>query len=734
MMEKTKVSVVLMSLVLALAFLPSIQAQLGGGFEPQEDSIWIGDGFKETRNSETQDIEWLVMVYVALDNNIWPLYYLPFLLSLQLASPTDNVEVIILADGQIDGDTMLMRSTDGLEVLRYPGELNMGDPSSLRYLVDYAMSSYDAEKTLLFIMDHGGSWRGSCVDESGISEEEKDMLTMPEFRTALEGYHFDVLLWDACEMGSLEVAYEVKDLADYMIASEETVMVSPVLSMNVFVPHQIIGALEAEPDMDPRELCEVFFDFYDLEASAKVSGIYKRIGITQAYQAVDLSKVDDIAVAVDDLGDMLFELWPEYKDEITQTRKDTKGYMAAPERYNGALKMVPLYVDLYDLADNLERALPVPGMEAVCEEVKGLLSSAVIATEGDERSHGLSINFPSLINENPIEVYESLAKRYSQLKFAEFSWDEFLNQYIGIELMSGTVEEDGEAGVTHPVEAGEGNLIEEAIAGLIIGGITGGALIGFLAWSIVPTLAMLIIGGCVALFLKLNALTVTVPDLAPFGVFFLLFLTYPMLYGMPILLISSLIGILLGFIGLVFGYALAPLWTLIGGLVGFKFGIPPEGILEALSAIPSVGPAISDMVKAYKVLWLYLPIPTFMVAFFKTLLGNLLGTVEMMTQRAILEPILTGLLPQLLPLLDIWLPLSQAIFSIVFGLTGAIRDGIGAISDLVIGGVEAVIGASMAILSLIPMVGDELSEFISWMGAALVNWLENVADYRGLIP
>lgn len=719
-------SVALMSAVLlGLAFFPAVQS-----FEMP----YVGGSPEQPTESEAS---WLVMVYVALDNNIWPLYYLPLLLDLQMASPTENVEVIILADGQIDGDTMLMRGTDGLEVIEHLGELNMGDPSSLKYLVDYSTSRYDADKTLLFIMDHGGSWRGSCVDGSGLLVEETDLLTMPEFRAALEGHHFDVLFWDACEMGSLEVAYEVRDIADYMVASEETVLVSPSLAMNVFLLQQIIGLLDAYPEKDPREACEGFIDLYNPTAAGAANLIFELIDVTQTYQVVDLSEVDEVALAVDRLGSDLLKLLPEYRGKIAQARKDTKGYLAAPEHYNGELKMVPLYVDLYELTENLERTLPGTGIDEACGEIRSKLEPAVIGTKGDPRSHGLSINFPSLIEENPIEVYESLAYRYSQLRFSELAWDEFINLYTGVEITGAPITgEGGSVELLSQVVGGKGGL-DDSIAGFVIGMVAGGLLTGLFAFSLAPTLVMLLIGAGLGFSLALNALSLYIPDLPLIQEIIPLIVTMvleiPMIYGTILLLVSLVLGVFLGVIGLLLGFILTPLWALIGAGIGLGFGIPPQGLLDVISKVPLIGAMISDMVKLYLVLWLYLPIPTLMAAFLKSMMGSLIQYLEFATQRAIMEPLLAKILPGLIPLLDIWLPLGQTMLSLLFGITGRLRNAIGLLANAQIGAIEALTGF-LDLVSIVPVVGDELSDFVTWFGDALARWLDNLAQFRGIIP
>ena len=52
----------------------------------------------------------------------------------------------------------------------------------------------------------------------------RDRLTMPEIADALRraDIHFDLIIFDACSMASMEVGIRIKNYADYMAASEDT--------------------------------------------------------------------------------------------------------------------------------------------------------------------------------------------------------------------------------------------------------------------------------------------------------------------------------------------------------------------------------------------------------------------------------------------------------------------------------------------------------------------------------
>ena len=78
----------------------------------------------------------------------------------------------------------------------------------------------------LILWDHGGGWTGVGPDDT----DGEDILTLPEIRSGIaEGLaevgldSVDLLGFDACLMATFEVATQVQDLADVMVASEDVV-------------------------------------------------------------------------------------------------------------------------------------------------------------------------------------------------------------------------------------------------------------------------------------------------------------------------------------------------------------------------------------------------------------------------------------------------------------------------------------------------------------------------------
>ncbi|HID74190.1 MAG TPA: hypothetical protein EYP43_03970, partial [Thermoplasmata archaeon] len=166
---------------------------------------------------------WTAMIYLDGDNNLE--YYAGVEMKEVNASDAD-IDVLVLKDDWGTNDTHLYHVRNGTTTRLYPSwlgrEANMGDGDTLAAFVNWSLSTYPANHSLLTLWDHGGSFVGCCVDSTNGS----DILRIPEIRSALEdalgdGGRIDVLGFADCLMSSVEVASEMAPVADYMVGSEK---------------------------------------------------------------------------------------------------------------------------------------------------------------------------------------------------------------------------------------------------------------------------------------------------------------------------------------------------------------------------------------------------------------------------------------------------------------------------------------------------------------------------------
>lgn len=256
---------------------------------------------------------------------------------------------------------------------------SMGNPATLSSFVNFADTYYPAEHTALFMWDHGG---GPVL---GFGEDElaaDDGLMLPEMATAMEqtryhgGTKLDVVGFDACLMGSVEIADVWAPYANWMVASEES-------EANGGWDWHYLSVLNDKPD--PATFCEAivsrFKTFYELE---------NQIGrVDYTLSALDLSVMPEVRTAIDELATSL-----KYDVDAGDYTKVNAARDNACEFGFIVIQGRILRHDLFDLADFATRLGSSQPVEAghVNEALSRLIRYNVANVDG---ANGVSIYFPS---------------------------------------------------------------------------------------------------------------------------------------------------------------------------------------------------------------------------------------------------------------------------------------------------------------------------------------------------
>ncbi len=103
------------------------------------------------------------------------------------------------------------------------GKTTMTRKGDLADFITYASENFPADNYTLILWDHGGGIPvGFGMDELG---NEEDMMSSFEIKADIEsaGIDFDAVIFDACNMCTLEMGMALKDHADYMVGAESYV-------------------------------------------------------------------------------------------------------------------------------------------------------------------------------------------------------------------------------------------------------------------------------------------------------------------------------------------------------------------------------------------------------------------------------------------------------------------------------------------------------------------------------
>jgi len=345
--------------------------------------------------------KWNILLYSGADNNLYE-WMQTDIDEAELIGTTDQMNIIVQTDHAPNGgggQRLLLEKneTSGVNspVLQEMGDIDMGKPQTLSDFIKWAAANYPAENTMLVMSDHGGGWPGAISDDS-----QGGWLTTPQIAQALAdaqaetGKKIDVIGFDACLMASAEVAHELKDGANFLVASQETEGGAGWEYNRVF-SERVLGdvdmALRTRLNLTPQEL-----------ATRVVSAAEGNQGDLPTMSATDLSKAADLTAAVGELSRAIADT-----GVAPSTLSDAAN---ASQTFSG-------FTDLYDFANNLQTTVAQQdgSLAAAAQKVKDAVENAVVAEQHSEDypgSHGLHVELSN---------WSAASEGYGELKFAQDS-------------------------------------------------------------------------------------------------------------------------------------------------------------------------------------------------------------------------------------------------------------------------------------------------------------------------
>jgi len=370
---------------------------------------------------------WTIMVYGDGDNNLEYCLLKDIEEMKQGYNNNQGMSLIVLVDripgessnksilGSNFTDTQLYRIThnkatrlNGME--EFPEitkeskfEANMGDANTLKKFIKYCKKNYTADHYALILWNHGGGIRS--IDDSSIDDRiskavcwdtsnNNDSLYTAEINDVLtEEESVDLLGFDACLMGAVEVAYQYRPgnggfYANAMVASPPLEWGDGWKYDDILKRIKASGRDNKEIDtvMGGGESNELYYDPATMTA-LQLGGIIVeeqydstsnsvRYEPTQALSCYDLTRVEEVKIAVDNLSIRLY--FEDEKEDFENIRWDwtnnngTMNYFEAVER-NRWWIVCPGF-DLYDL---FERTANSSNFSSTIQDLSSAVMSAV---------------------------------------------------------------------------------------------------------------------------------------------------------------------------------------------------------------------------------------------------------------------------------------------------------------------------------------------------------------------
>jgi len=193
---------------------------------------------QELRTDTTKTL----LVYMAADNNLT--YQASRNINLMRSSMGTDMEfanLLVYVDRQGLKPALLHIHDYRIDTIRVYDELDSTDPAVLKEVIDDVVNNWKAESYGLLLWSHGMSWipepqmhavagnlgwtsmrdgpRTKTFATENLPNDAYTCMELDELADAIPDGVFDFIAFDACYMGSVEVAYALRNKAQYIVSS-----------------------------------------------------------------------------------------------------------------------------------------------------------------------------------------------------------------------------------------------------------------------------------------------------------------------------------------------------------------------------------------------------------------------------------------------------------------------------------------------------------------------------------
>lgn len=238
-----------------------------------------------------------------------------------------------------------------------------GSSEALANFGKWATEQYPADHYALIVWNHGSGWTGISYDDN-----THHGMDLPEVREALEAIcaqlnekqgkkKIDIVDFDACLMATYEVAYELCDTVDYLVASQE-------LEPGEGLPYDnVLEWVTMFPEASPVSVCKNLVNCYVRSYGPGGSQTYNgRSSYSETLSAIRMANIPQMRDALEEFAKLLEKrpkLLGETADEIISEARTFSGRL----------------VDVQDLCYRFSKRAPDDEeLQAVYQKIKKLIA------------------------------------------------------------------------------------------------------------------------------------------------------------------------------------------------------------------------------------------------------------------------------------------------------------------------------------------------------------------------
>ena len=317
-----------------------------------------------------------------------------------MSEMSDNIQVVVQTGGATRWSNtfinpnktqrFLIKKDTFEEVSNLPLQRST-DPATLAEFIKFCDENYKSDHTILVLWDHGGGPFGYGKD----SIYGGEIMSISEVREALNMVYtpnednppFDIIGYDACLMGNLEVAHSLNGFASYYVLSEES---EPGYGWDYC---EWLKQMSENPTMSPAAVAQTIADTYtDYYMTQNVNIKVFNISRDVTMSVIDAKKAEELYDAYSELTKhQLIDAASDISVLAEIGRCSDKSTHVASDAYN-------IY-NLVDLGNYVDYMVDIYPEE--CSNISNLMEEAVLYHRENGSlcdAEGLTVYLPGSID------------------------------------------------------------------------------------------------------------------------------------------------------------------------------------------------------------------------------------------------------------------------------------------------------------------------------------------------
>lgn len=206
-------------------------------------------------SQEPETIRKVLLVYLAGDNNLSDESHTKLDAIRQGYDNRTDTRILVYQDAADIAPRLF--DIDGTIIEQYAEE-NSAEPTVLRRVITQAKNLYPQARFNFLVFSHASGWLPSntLASPRSVLVDGNSYMELTDFANAIPDKAFEYIVFETCFMAGIEVAYQLKEKADYILASSAEIL-SPGFT-DVYRNH-INELVSGSPEAFMRQA----FDYFD---------------------------------------------------------------------------------------------------------------------------------------------------------------------------------------------------------------------------------------------------------------------------------------------------------------------------------------------------------------------------------------------------------------------------------------------------------------------------------------